>query len=54
MIEKPEPGGNSSKSQKGRCRESESFLKNDNSYKYLERLKGPRVANSVQTYQKRF
>ena len=54
MIEKPEPGGSSSKSQKGRCRESESFLKNDNSYKYLERLKGPRVANSVQTYQKRF
>ena len=54
MIEKPEPGGNKSKSQKGRCRESESFLKNDNSYNYLERLKGPRVANSVQAYQKRF
>ena len=54
MIEKPEPNGHSSKSQKGRCRESESFLKNDNSYKYLERLKGPKVSDSVKTYQKRF
>ena len=54
MIEKPEPGGHSSKSQKGRCGESETFLKNDNSYKYLQRLKGPKVSDSVKTYQKRF
>ena len=51
---KTEPGGHSSKSQKGRCRESESFLKNDNSYKYLERLKGLKFLIQLKLYQKRF